>query len=212
MANTAFNTIGTIISGSGSVTGSFAGFTIISDANITGLRDYTPDSQVIGPLYTASLAFNSASLSSFITPTGSFNLNGIIIAITGSNPPSNTSTTIYIASGSTPANTVVAISASLAVSRSLDPYSANILNILTTTTNTNTALLFQVSSSINGSSGNLFYLTSGSTTSFFTGGINSGSGNLSFSTGTTIPLYITSASLSSGAAIFYPVSLEIPRQ
>lgn len=30
--------------------------------------------------------------------------------------------------------------------------------------------------------------------------------------GTTIPLYITSASLSSGAVVFYPVSTEIPKQ
>ena len=30
--------------------------------------------------------------------------------------------------------------------------------------------------------------------------------------GTTIPLYITSASLSSGAVVFYPVSTVIPQQ
>ena len=97
MANTAFNTFGTLISGSGSITGSFASFTIISTAVITGLRDYTSTSQVIGPLLTASLAFNSASLARFITPTGSFNLNGINIAITGSTTPANTATTIFIA-------------------------------------------------------------------------------------------------------------------
>ena len=39
MANTAFNTLGTIISGS--VTGSFAGFTVVSgSATFTGLKDY----------------------------------------------------------------------------------------------------------------------------------------------------------------------------
>jgi hypothetical protein len=212
MANTAFNTFGTIVSGSGSITGSFAGFTIISAAVITGLKDYTSTSQVIGPLYTASLAFNSASLARFITPTGSFNLNGINIAITGSTPPPNTPTTIFIPSGSNPANTVIAISASLAISRSVAPYSSSIRNILTTATDTNRALLFQASSSINGSEGNSFYLISGSTTNLFTGGLSSGSGNTTFSENTTIPLYITSASLSSGIVLFYPVSTVIPQQ
>ena len=212
MANTAFNTFGTIVSGSGSITGSFAGFTIISSSVITGLRDYTSNSQIIGPVITASLAFNSASLARFITPTGSFNLNGINIAITGSTPPSNTPTTIFIPSGSNPANTVIAISASLSVSRSVAPYSSSIRNILTTATDTNRALLFQASSSINGSEGNSFFLISGSTTNLFTGGINSGSGNTTFSENTTIPLYVTSASLSSGIVLFYPVSTVIPQQ
>jgi hypothetical protein len=212
MANTAFNTFGTIVSGSGSITGSFAGFTIISSSVITGLKDYTSTSQVIGPLYTASLAFNSASLARFITPTGSFNLNGINIAITGSTPPSNTPTTIFIPSGSNPANTVIAISASLSVSRSVAPYSSSIRNILTTATDTNRALLFQASSSINGSEGNSFFLISGSTTNLFTGGLSSGSGNTTFYENTTIPLYVTSASLSSGIVLFYPVSTVIPQQ
>jgi hypothetical protein len=212
MANTAFNTFGTIVNGSGSITGSFAGFTIISSSVITGLRDYTSNSQIIGPVITASLAFNSASLARFITPTGSFNLNGINIAITGSTTPANTATTIFIASGSTPANTVIAISASLSVSRSVAPYSSSIRNILTTATDTNRALLFQASSSINGSEGNSFFLISGSTTNLFTGGINSGSGNTTFSENTTIPLYVTSASLSSGIVLFYPVSTVIPQQ
>ena len=212
MANTAFNTNGTIVSGSGSITGSFAGFTIISSSIITGLRDYTSTSQVIGPILTASLSFNSASLAPFITPTGSFNLNGINVAITGSTTPANTATTIFIPSGSNPANTVIAISASLAVSRSVAPYSSSIRNILTTTADTNRALLFQASSSINGSEGNLFYLISGSTTNLFTGGVNSGSGTTTFNENTTIPLYVTSASLSSGVVLFYPVSTVIPQQ
>ena len=39
MANTAYNTIGTL--STGSVTGSFAGFTVVSgSATFTGLRDY----------------------------------------------------------------------------------------------------------------------------------------------------------------------------
>ena len=212
MANTAFNTNGTIVSGSGSITGSFAGFTIISSSIITGLRDYTSTSQVIGPILTASLSFNSASLARFITPTGSFNLNGINVAITGSTTPANTATTIFIASGSTPANTVIAISASLAVSRSVAPYSSSIRNILTTTADTNRALLFQASSSINGSEGNSFFLISGSTTNLFTGGVNSGSGTTTFNENTTIPLYVTSASISSGTVLFYPVSTVIPQQ
>ena len=161
---------------------------------------------------TASVIASSASLANFITPTGSFSINGITIAVTGSTTPANTATTIFIPSGSTPANTVIAISASLAVSRSVAPYSSSIRNILTTTADTNRALLFQASSSINGSEGNSFFLISGSTTNLFTGGVNSGSGTTTFNENTTIPLYVTSASLSSGVVLFYPVSIVIPQQ
>ena len=45
---------------------------------------------------TASITVSSASLAPFITPTGSFSINGITIAVTGSPAPSNTATTIFV--------------------------------------------------------------------------------------------------------------------
>ena len=64
-----------------------------------------------------------------------------------------------------------------------------------------------------------FTVVSGSAT--FTGLRDFGGNNISTSSialwtalpvGTTVPLYITSASLSSGAVAFYPVSTVIPKQ
>ena len=72
MANTAFNTLGTIISGS--VTGSFAGFTVVSgSATFTGLKDYAGNNVSTGSVAlwtnipvgtTVPLYITSASLSS----------------------------------------------------------------------------------------------------------------------------------------------------
>jgi hypothetical protein len=72
MANTAFNTLGTIISGS--VTGSFAGFTVVSgSATFTGLKDYAGNNVSTGSIAlwtnipvgtTVPLYITSASLSS----------------------------------------------------------------------------------------------------------------------------------------------------
>ena len=39
MANIPVNALGTLLSGSGAVTGSFAGFTVAQAATITGLKD-----------------------------------------------------------------------------------------------------------------------------------------------------------------------------
>ena len=71
MANTAFNTLGTIISGS--VTGSFAGFTVVSgSATFTGLKDYAGNNVSTGSVAlwtnipvgtTVPLYITSASLS-----------------------------------------------------------------------------------------------------------------------------------------------------
>ena len=73
---------------------------------------------------TSSVTVSSASLAPFITPTGSFSINGITIAITGSVPPANTATTMFVASGSTPANTVTAIVTAFNASSSATSYSS----------------------------------------------------------------------------------------
>jgi hypothetical protein len=72
MANTAFNTLATLITGS--VTGSFAGFTVVSgSATFTGLKDYANNIVSTGSIAlwtnipvgtTVPLYITSASLSS----------------------------------------------------------------------------------------------------------------------------------------------------
>ena len=117
---------------------------------------------------TASFTFDSASVASFIQPTGSFNVNGVIIAVTGSPAPANTATTIFVASGSTPANTITAIVAAFNVSKSIAPYSAS-LQYITSSASASTGIFFNTVSPV-GPTGDLYYVTSGSTTSYFTGG------------------------------------------
>ena len=72
MANTAFNTLGTLTTGS--ITGSFAGFTVVSgSATFTGLKDYAGNNVSTGSVAlwtnipvgtTVPLYITSASLSS----------------------------------------------------------------------------------------------------------------------------------------------------
>jgi hypothetical protein len=80
MPNTSFNTTGILISGSGAITGSFSGLTAILASTVTGLRDLNGN-QIIGPNAQASYTINSSSAATFITPTGSFNINGINITV-----------------------------------------------------------------------------------------------------------------------------------
>jgi phage tail sheath protein FI len=117
---------------------------------------------------TASFTFDSASIANFIQPTGSFNVNGVIIAVTGSPAPANTTNTIFVASGSTPANTITAIVAAFNVSKSIAPYSAS-LQYITSSVSASTGIFFNTVSPV-GPAGDLYYVTSGSTTSYFTGG------------------------------------------
>jgi len=117
---------------------------------------------------TASFTFNSASVASFIQPTGSFNVNGVIIAVTGSPAPTNTANTIFVSSGSTAANTITAIVTAFNVSKSIAPYSAS-LQYITSSVSASTGIFFNTVSPV-GPAGDLYYVTSGSTTSYFTGG------------------------------------------
>ena len=117
---------------------------------------------------TASFTFNSASIANFIQPTGSFNVNGVIIAVTGSPAPANTTNTIFVSSGSTAANTITAIVTAFNVSKSIAPYSAS-LQYITSSVSASTGIFFNTVSPV-GPAGDLYYVTSGSTTSYFTGG------------------------------------------
>tara|TARA_R110000868_G_scaffold46_3_gene608 strand:+ start:10725 stop:12851 length:2127 start_codon:yes stop_codon:yes gene_type:complete len=127
---------------------------------------------------TASLVVSSASLSPYITPTGSFSINGINIAVTGSTPPANTSTTLFVASGSTPANTVTAIVTAFNFSSSIALYSASLQNIVAAASGT-TGLLFNTTASLVGT--NIL----SSTLNGYTSVVGATTTNFSGATGTT---------------------------
>ena len=125
---------------------------------------------------TASVTVSSASLAPFITPTGSFSISGITIAVTGSTPPANTATSIFVASGSTPANTVTSIVTAFNFSSSIAPYSSS-LQFIVASASGSTGLLFNTTSSQVGtaflaSTLNDFTYVSGSTTTNFSGATN----------------------------------------
>jgi phage tail sheath protein FI len=122
-----------------------------------------------GSVTTASVTMSTADLSPFINPTGSFIVNGITIAVTGSTPPSNNATTIFVASGSTPTATVTAIVTAFNNSSSVSPYATSLQNITSSVSGT-LGLFFNAKNTISGYAGNSFYITSGSTTTFFSGG------------------------------------------
>ena len=120
---------------------------------------------------TVNLTYVSASLAS--VGSQSLNINGITLFYTGSaTVPANTSTVIYIRTGSFAASAVadyvVTSSAIFNVSRSIAPYSASLQFISSSNSSPN---LLLTSTNPNGLAGNLFYHNSGSTT-YFTGGTN----------------------------------------
>jgi phage tail sheath protein FI len=131
-----------------------------------------------GSLTTASVTISSASLAS-ISPgfgttsagTGSFVVNGITITVTGSTLPANTSTIIYVSTGSNYAATLGNITASFNFSSSVSPYSTN-LQYITASISGSTGLFFNAKTSISGYTGNSYYVTLGSTTTYFSGGTN----------------------------------------
>jgi len=121
---------------------------------------------------TVNLTYVSASLAS--VGSQSLNINGITLFYTGSATlPANTSTVIYIRTGSFAASTVAdyvtTSSAIFNFSSSIAPYSASLQFISSSNSSPNLVL---TSINPNGLAGNLFFITSGSTTTYFTGGTN----------------------------------------
>ena len=124
---------------------------------------------------TASVTISSASLASLtLIPSGSFILNGYTIQTTGSTPPANTDTTIFVATGSNFANTLAAIrdavNATASAANSATAFSG--LQGVTSITGSNT-ITFR-----NGTVGDYVYpnvlqasnyVVSGSTTTYFSG-------------------------------------------
>ena len=114
---------------------------------------------------TASATVDIANL---VNPTGSFSLNGITVAITGAATPANTSTTIFVASGSTAAASVANAVIAINDSSSVAPYSASLLYVSASSTSTSITV-FSKTNSV-GVLGNTFTLISGSTTTTLSGG------------------------------------------
>jgi len=127
-------------------------------------------------LTTASLTISSASITPFINPTGSFSINGITIAITGSTVPANTSTAIYVASGSTPSASIGNIVTAFNASSSNALYSSSLQYIVASASGSTGIFLNTTSSLLNTSFDdnilNAYTYTSGSTTTLFSGATN----------------------------------------
>lgn len=110
----------------------------------------------------ASTTFNFTTLG---TPgSGSFVINGINFIVSGSSVPANTSNTIYVPTGSNTAGTMGNFTASINASSSLYGYNISASNISTTT--------LTLTSTIKGTIGNNYYITSGSTTTYLNGGVD----------------------------------------
>jgi phage tail sheath protein FI len=123
---------------------------------------------------TASLVISSASLANFITPSGSFSINGVTLAVTSSTTQTNTSTTMYVLQGASPANTVTNIVASINTSASNALYSTNLQYITASANSTTGVNLFTTSSllgtgTVSSAILNAYTYVSGSVTTLFSG-------------------------------------------
>jgi hypothetical protein len=145
--------------------------------------DWTPATSSAIPsstaLTSASLSVNltyiSASLAATPTSNQTLTINGITLSYSGSaTTPTNTSTIIYINTSSfgnsTVADYVATSSAIFNFSSSIASYSASLQFISSSVFSATNLLL--TSTNPNGIAGNSYYVTSGSTTTNFTGGTN----------------------------------------
>jgi hypothetical protein len=139
---------------------------------------FSPATSSVIPSHIASISASATIDLTPFHPSGSFIINGITFLITGSTVDTsyddgtytNTSTLIYVPSGSNVNNTVVSCSSAFNVSNSIAPYSAS-LQLITASNSTSNIVLTYTGS--NGLSGNSITFNSGSTTSSFSGGQNS---------------------------------------
>ena len=145
--------------------------------------DWTPATSSVIPTSTAltsasinvPLIYISSSLAAAPSSSQTLNINGITLFYTGSaTVPANTSTVIYIRTGSfntplTVADYVATSSAILAFSSSTSLYNTSLQYISSSNASPN---LLLTSTTSNGLTGNSYYVISGSTTTYFTGGTN----------------------------------------
>jgi hypothetical protein len=131
------------------------------------------DTNASGTLGIASgLGFTTASTTVGITPfhneaNSTLNVNGINLVFTGS-AGTNTATTVYVVTGSSAALTAAAAVLNINNSSSIAPYSTFWSDISASATTTTLNLFAETL----GAAGNLYYYTSASVTTFFTGGTN----------------------------------------
>ena len=130
---------------------------------------------------TASLVVSSASLAPFITPSGSFSINGVTLIVSGTAAQVGTGALInsanimYIPTGSTTATTVTNIMSSINASGSNAFYSANLSNISASVSGSPAAGLnlftsaSQIGTNVLSSALNAYTYVSGSTITYFSG-------------------------------------------
>ena len=135
-------------------------------------------SVVNGSLTTgASVTVSNASITPLISPTGSFSINGITIAVTGSTLPTNTATTIFVPSGSDASASIGNIITYFNASSSATAYSSALQYIVASVSGSGAGLFFNTTSSLlgtyfNAATLNAYTYVSGSTTTLFSGATN----------------------------------------
>jgi hypothetical protein len=135
-------------------------------------------SVVNGSLTTgASVTVSNASITPLISPTGSFSINGITIAVTGSTLPTNTATTIFVPSGSDASASIGNIITYFNASSSATAYSSALQYIVASVSGSGAGLFFNTTSSLlgtyfNAATLNAYTYVSGSTTILFSGATN----------------------------------------
>ena len=119
-------------------------------------------------LTTASANANFSYLHTQASSVGSSSLSvrGITVQVTGSTVPANTSTIIYVASGSSEANTITAVVTAFNASASVSPYNSS-LQFMNAAVSASTGITF---ASTIGQPANNYTFTSGSTTVTLSGG------------------------------------------
>jgi len=142
---------------------------------VSGSTSYLPATASIYNALTATTASTTLSITPFYNEvvavdSSSFSLNGITFTITSSTTEVNTSTNIFVPSGSTAANTAANIVLAINNSSSVAPYSASFQYV--TASNTTSTLNLFATTGVQGIVGNTYYTISGSTTTYFTGGSN----------------------------------------
>ena len=148
------------------VSGSFESATSF-DANASGTLGiasglgFATASATVGitPFYTQVVANGSSS---------ALDINGINLIFTGSAGTTNTSTIVYVLTGSSAANTATSASLHINTSSSVAAYTASWSDISASSTSATLNLFAETA----GIGGNSYYYISGSTTTFFTGGTN----------------------------------------
>ena len=135
-------------------------------------------SVVNGSLTTgASVTVSNASITPLISPTGSFSINGITIAVTGSTLPTNTATTIFVPSGSDASASIGNIITYFNASSSAPAYSSALQYVVASVSGSGAGLFFNTTSSLlgtyfNAATLNAYTYVSGSTTTLFSGATN----------------------------------------